>query len=471
MLNARTLFIASCLALITSAFTFSIRGNILPDLEREYGLSHTASGQIAGGAFLGMCIALLVGSSLCDALGMKNVLFLAFGCHVGGTAATIFTPQGEFAEQMLYWATFIVGCGNGLVEVAINPLAATIYPKQKVHYLNVLHAWWPGGLILGGLSCLLVGNGIELWAQTGENVKEIAGAGLNWQAQMSLIFLPAIGYLLLILPQKFPQTERVAAGVSTGAMFAEALRPMFLLWLFCMLLTAATELGPQQWQETVMMQTTEGKVSGTLILVYTSTLMFILRHFAGPLAHRLSPVGLLIFSSVFSAIGLYLLSFATNAAQAFGFATIFGIGIAYYWSTMLGVTAERFPKGGAFLLGLMGAAGNLSVSLVLPFMGYTYDRSTVAQVPPSLVSQVVVEDKAPWPLPWVGIRTIQKVSDQVEGLTEQQDAEVAQAKRQGAAMAFRVVSILPVLLVIIFTGIVIRDRRAGGYRAEMLHEP
>ena len=171
-----------------------------------------------------------------------------------------------------------------------------------------------------------------------------------WRASLFLIFIPAAVYGVMLIGSVFPPTERVASGVSNTEMLKEALRPMFLFWAFCMLLTAATELGPQKWQESVMTNT--AKVSGTLLLVYTSGMMFVLRHFAGPIAHKLSPVGMLTCSAALSCVGLYLLSYADSGLTAFGFATIYGLGIAYFWPTMLGVTAERFPKGGALLLAL-----------------------------------------------------------------------------------------------------------------------
>jgi MFS family permease len=252
-------------------------------------------------------------------------------------------------------------------------------------------------------------------------------------------------------------------------MFGEALRPMFLLWAFCMLLTSATELGPQQWQESVITRTTEGKVSGTMVLVYTSTMMFVLRHFAGPLAHALSPVGMLTVSAMLSGIGLYLLSTANSAATVFGYATIFGLGIAYFWPTMLGVTAERFPKGGALLLGLMGSVGNLAIAAALPAMGYIYDQQSVASVPENLRSVAVVSEPANWALQLVGIKTAEKInSDAVKTLPESDQTLVQKAEAQGAAMAFRKVSFLPVILVVIFGAIAVSDRLRGGYKPEIL---
>ncbi len=471
-MNARTLFVASCIALITSAFTFIIRGDILPDLGIEFGLSQEDRGWIASGAFWGMAAAMFLGAPLCDLLGMKRILFLAFVCHMAGVFGTIFAPHGQWvffdlcrvdSFNILFGATFVAGCGNGLVEIAINPLAATLFPDRKTHYLNVLHAWWPGGLILGGLIARSMGKGLDL------GFTRFAGMGFGWQALMGLITIPGVIYFLLCMTQKFPETERVASGVSTGEMFRETYRPMFLVWAFCMLLTAATELGPQQWQESVITRITKGSFSGTTVLIYTSTLMFVLRHFAGPLAHKLSPVGMLTISATLSGVGLYLLSTATTPATVFAFATIFGIGVAYFWPTMLGVTAERFPRGGAWLLGLMGCVGNLSIAAVLPVMGYIYDRESVAAVPGDLRSVAIVAEESNWVLKVAGIPTTQKISgDVVEKLSPEQKAHIVDAEKEGAAFAFRYVSALPAVLVVVFGLIALRDKALGGYKPEIL---
>ena len=373
-MNPRRLFVAGCIALITSAFSFQVRQNIADPLALDFSLTKQEVGQVMGAAFLGMALAMVAVAPVCDFLGMGTVMFMAWMCHVTGILGTIFAPElkrqlfsgaGTDASYWILWvATLLVGCGNGLVEIAINPLAATLFPRQKTHYLNVLHAWWPGGLIMSGLLIIFVVNpflkakGSELWP----NVH-----GIDWRIKMGMLLVPLLIYGLMCVGQRFPVTERVQAKVSTGEMFLQVLRPMFLLWAFCMLLTASTELGPNQWQESVLTRTAH--VSGTLIFVYTSGLMFVMRFFAGPLAHRLSPVGMLAVSAVLAAGGLYWLSYVDSRMMAFAAATVFGVGIAYFWPTMLGVTAERFPKGGALLLGLMGSVGNLAIFAFLPQIG------------------------------------------------------------------------------------------------------
>ena len=259
-------------------------------------------------------------------------------------------------------------------------------------------------------------------------------------------------YGALFLFEPFPVTERVASGVSTNEMLSEALRPMFLLWAFCMVLTASTELAPQGMQSLVLEKT--AGMNGTYILIYTSSLMFVLRHFAGPIAHRLSPVGMMTGSAMLSAIGLFLLSFAYDFKTAIAAATVYGLGIVYFWPTMLGVTAERFPRGGAFLLGLMGCVGNLSVGMVQPWMGRINDQITLAAIPAEVQTRVLVGQAIN--------------ADKVKQLPPEEQGIVTDAQKEGAKWSFRYVSALPVLLVLIFGGIALSDRARGGYKPEVL---
>src|SRR6266849_3802428 len=401
-MNPRRLFIAGCIALITSAFSFMIRQNITDPLSDDFLLTKADIGAVMGAAFLGMAVAMICLAPLCDYLGMGRVIFLAWMCHFAGIMGTIFSPnltnslesalvpslfetRASLAYSVLWISTFLVGSGNGLVEIAINPLAATLYPRQKTHFLNILHAWWPGGLIMSGLLAIFVINPLlpEIAPRVGFDL-----GNSGWKLKMGILLIPLAIYGLLCMGQRFPVTERVQANVSTKEMFLEGLRPLFILWAFCMLLTASTELGPNQWQESVLKRTAH--VSGTLVFVYTSGLMFIMRFFAGPLAHRFSPIGMMTGSAVLSALGLYWLSSVDNPVMAFVAATVFGVGIAYFWPTMLGVTAERFPKGGALLLGLMGSFGNLAIWQALPIMGGIYDSYTVANMSSELQAKRLV---------------------------------------------------------------------------------
>jgi len=398
---------------------FSIRSDALDAIRADFHITNQQMGEVLGPAFWGFTLSIIVAGSLVDFLGMRNLLLLAGGGYVGCIFLLLFAPRpaapvsGLFSETgtiCLYAGMLIMGLSQGLVEAVINPLCATIHSDNKTQKLNVLHAWWPGGLIVGGLT------GYFITKAMGLDAPGVAAetATLGWQIKLATVLLPALGFILMILGQKFPPSERVAAGVSAPDMVREVFRPMFLLWFACMWMTASTELGPDQWVSSVITATTG--MQGILILVYTSGIMFVLRFFAGPLAHRLSPLGLLTMSAVLSAIGLFALSSVTAPAMAFVAATIFGVGKTYFWPTMLGVTSERFPRGGPLLMAVVGGAGMLSVGLILPEMGKWYDR-------------------------------------------------------EGAAAAFRHVAVLPLVLTVVFGALFFHYRSIGGYKAVKLGAP
>jgi MFS family permease len=442
-INQRRLFIASCIALVTTAMTFSIRGDILSAFGTEFNLSHQQQGLINMAGIWGFPIAILVAGPLCDALGMGLLLGLACLGHVAGVAATIASPAYGF--PMLLLATLVIGFANGTVEGVVNPLTATLFPDRKTAKLNVLHAWWPGGLIIGGLIAL----GLSAWFGLGDAGVTQAVLSLSWKVKMGTILIAAVIYGVMVIGQKFPLTERAASGVPAGEMFKEAIRPGYLLLLFCMILTAITELGPDQWVGSVMTDTVG--LRGITFLVYTSALMFLLRFYAGGLAHAMSPFGLLMAASVFSAAGLYLLSHSFTAGAAFAAATVFGIGKAYFWPTMLGVTSERYPRGGSLLMAMTGAIGMMAAGAAGPTMGNIYDAYTVKNLPEK-VAKIVVVDGRYSPAAKAALKA---------------DADVAALKegeKQGAAMTFRYVAALPVALIFLFGGMFLYHRSRGGYK-------
>jgi MFS family permease len=329
---------------------FVIRGAITDEVKGVFGINNEEYGWVSTMAFFGFASSILVASPMLDALGMRNLLYVAFGLHIGGIVAFILAPN----YPVLYLSMLFAGFGNGLVEAVINPLAATMYPEEKTHKLNMLHAWWPGGLIIGGLLAVLMGQ-----------------MALNWKVQMAVVLIPTVVYGFLIFGQKFPPTERAAAGISAGEMIKTAAKPAFLVLMLCMMITASIELAPGQWVESVLRKT--ANTSGTMILVYGSALMFVLRFFAGPIAHKISPIGMMWASVTITGIGLWLLSDVTTATMAYVTATIFFVGVCFMWPTMLGIVSERFPQGGAFTMGLMGFVGQFALGIVIFKMGGVYD--------------------------------------------------------------------------------------------------
>lgn len=366
--NKSVLFLASCVALIATAMSFAIRGDIMSSLEQDFVKPYVAAksadgvnqdqlvktnlGIIAGVAFFAFGLAIFFGGPLVDLLGMGALLRLAALCHIGGTLLTIFAPN----FWIVVLATLIIGAGNGIVEAVCNPLIATIYPEEKTHKLTVFHAWFPGGIVIGGLLAYL-----------------FSQIGLNWQMKMALLLIPSVIYTVMIFGQKFPATERVAAGISFGGMFSEAVRrPLFILLFLMMWLTAATELGPGAWISNVY-NDVMGKKEGILALVWGSILMYILRQFFSKQAHSISPVALIALTAPFAAIGLFLFKFATTPPMFFLAATLLYFGVCFWWPTMLGITSERCPKTGALGMAIIGGTGSFATFVAGPVIGRIND--------------------------------------------------------------------------------------------------
>src|SRR6266568_2856725 len=309
-MNQRRLFVASCVALLATAMTFAIRGDIMSDFERDFGLSKTDVGWIAGAAFWGFGLSILLGGPLCDLLGMGTLLRLAAVGHIAGTIATIAAPN----FLVLFAATLTIGIANGLVEAAINPLVATIYSNDKTHRPVALHAWFPGGIVIGGVLSFLL-------TQLGG--PPIAGAGALWQWKMLLVLVPSAVYTLLFLGQRFPATERAAAGVPFGDMFKEIVRPLFIVVWLCMWMTAATELGPGQWMSNIFNDVMKSAAqTGILVLVWVNGIMYLIRQFLGGAAHRVSPVARIAATAIPAAAGLFLFGMAPTPATAFAAAAL-----------------------------------------------------------------------------------------------------------------------------------------------------
>ena len=367
-MHKRKLFVASCVSLVTTSMVFAIRGDVAPAMSAAFRITNEQMGLIFSPAFWAFTVAIFISGALVDAVGMRalhvlsaigylvGIALILVAPHPASPVASIFDNAGT---SMLYAGFFIMGLSQGLVEGVINPLIATIYADEKTRKLNMLHAWWPGGQVIGGLLAALL-------TQT---------FNANWQIKLTLIAVPAVAYMVMALSLTYPKTERVVSNISTGEMWREAGRPLFLLLFVCMWMTAAAELAPDQWFPSVMGALVP-QLQGVLFLVYTAGLMFLLRFYGSSIAHR-APIATLVVCSLLTAAGLYWLgSLQTGASPmiAFAAATVFGVGKTFFWPTMLGVTTEQFPRGGALLLSLMGGAGMMSVAVAIPIMGARIDH-------------------------------------------------------------------------------------------------
>ena len=352
-INRSGLFTAGCFALITTAMSFGLRAGMIPVWQNQFGLTIEDAGWIAATAFWGFTLAMIFGGPLCDLLGIKKLIYIAFAGHLIGIVWTIFSNN----FWSFYLSTLVVGVANGLVEAACNPLVTSMYTDEKTKMLNRFHMWFPGGIVIGGL--------------VGYFMTE---AGISWKYQIATMLIPNIIYGVMFFDKIVPVTERVSSGVSSGDMYKACIKPFFLLLVFCMMISAATELGTGQLITKLLEGTGQ---SGLLVLVFINGLMAVGRLFAGPIVHRLSPLGMLLFSSVFSALGLYALSEATGG-MTFVAAGVFATGICFFWPTNLGFVSESLPKTGALGLAIMGGAGMLSVSIVLPILGRFLDQQSGA---------------------------------------------------------------------------------------------
>ena len=380
--NAARLFVASCVSLVTTSMVFATRGAITGPITEQFHLSNEQIGLIYGPSFWGFTIAIFICGLLVDLVGMRLVHALSSVGYLVGLALVLLAPLPDLAAgstvtsifahagtTMLFAGFLAMGLSQGLVEGVINPLVATLYKDQKGKMLNVLHAWWPGGLIIGGLLCVALDR-----------------VDAPWQAKLGMLAIPSIAALALALSTVYPQTERVQSNVSNAEMAREVLRPLFLLLLFTMFLTASTELGPDQWFGKVMGDISGWKADGILFLCYTAGLMFVLRYFFGGVVHRFSPFVVLTVCAILAGTGLFWLGSlplpeagaragGSTVAMAFIAATVFGIGKTYFWPTMLGITSEQFPRGGALLMNLMGGCGMLAIAVILPIMGSRLDQA------------------------------------------------------------------------------------------------
>ena len=529
-MNQRRLFLGCFVSMIATALVFAVRGAVLNDWGVEFGLTEELKGMISGAGLYPFAITIILFSLIQDKIGYGRSMAIAFLLQIAGAIVTIAATPPHW--EMLYIGTFIYALGNGVVEAVINPVVATLYGKNKTQWLNVLHAGWPAGLVLGGLlsiAVILGGDSIKKLSgqdpaagnakvaaeppsvisysffrnqlaagniahatvvehrvdgdfkvapQNPEDVaegeparktesekkyhlrfsvtlpavalidqkklnQELADASSNgptgqpgwrlWQYQMAITFVPVLIYGFLLLGQTFPVQERVAAGVSYMDMLKEfgwassyicfflltiavnaillvahvepasiwvqaAIavvptvlfgiyvrsfgRPMFVFLMLVMFLLATTELGTDSWISAIMQSVLASPIKGTLFLVYTSTIMFFLRFYAGPIVHKLSPLGLLAVCSAIACGGLYWLSAAgSSAGMLFLAATFYGCGKSFFWPTTLGIVSEQYPRGGALTLNAIAGAGVLAVGLIgAPLIGTVQDHKFVVDI-------------------------------------------------------------------------------------------
>lgn len=359
--NRTKLLVAGILTLIAAGVGFGVRGGLLGIWSQQYGFTMTELGKITGGGLVGFGIVILFAGFLIDTIGYKILLMLAFVFHVV-SALMLFAATPVFAAggkgdvySLLYWSMFIFAVGNGICEAVINPLTAALFPKSKTHYLNILHAGWPAGLVLGGLVAFLAGR-------------------LPWQILMATFLVPVAIYGFIVLTEKFPQTAAQSGEISYGTMLKRLIGPFFLILLLAHACVGYVELGTDSWINRITGSILASESLGTSLFIYASLLMTALRFFAGPIVHRISSLGLLLCSALIGASGLYLISLGQSIGFVFFAVTIYAVGKTFLWPTMLGVLGERFPQSATIGMAIMGCIGMLSAgALGGPGIGYKQD--------------------------------------------------------------------------------------------------
>ncbi len=525
--NAQRLLWAGFMAILAAGVGFSIRTGILGDWGEQFGFTQGDLGKITGGGLTGFGIIILIGALLADKLGYGTLMVLAFIAHLLSAVLTLAaTPVFESlggiesagakfaAYQCLYWGMFLFAIGNGIAEAVVNPLVATLFPRNKTHYLNILHAGWPGGLVVGGL--------LSFW---------MVGK-VRWEIQFALFLIPAVLYGIMLVGQRFPKSEASTQGVPYAdmlkevgllgaavicvllALFFRAFLALILpadfgfgdvlayilagvllvlfgivtkfslgavMLAFLLLIQAMVgyvELGTDSWISNITGNIMASPQKGLLLFVYTSTLMFTLRFFAGPIVHKISPLGLLLFSAIFGAIGLYMLGGAAGVVACVVAATIYGIGKTYFWPTMLGVVSERFPKGGAITIGTVGGVGMLSAGLLGgPGIGYKQDyfaSTDLREKDAALYEEYRSESENGFlffpkirGLDGVKLAAVRDKSDEERSPAEQL---VGESDLHGGRMALRYTALVPAVMAICYLLLIFYFQTIGGYKAVELDD-
>ncbi len=514
--NARRILWAGFMAIVAEGVGFSIRAGILGDWGKQFGFTQSDLGEITGGGLTGFGIIVMFSALIADWIGYGRLMILAFIIHALSAVVTLAAspiynsmhasnPEGakHIAFMCLFWGTFMFAVGNGICEAVANPLVATLFPSNRTHYLNILHAGWPAGLVAGGLaSYFLVGH-------------------VRWEIQMALFLIPVAFYGALCLGQRFPKSEARTHAVSFGDMLGEVgilgtfvmcvllsiwfrqlcgefgwpqylgfvaaaavllaasaimkfrLGPGFLgllLVIFGML--GYVELGTDSWISNITGNILASRSQGLLLFVYTSTLMVILRFCAGPIVHKISPLGLLFVGATCWSIGLTLLGHAQSGLFLVVAASIYGIGKTFLWPTMLAVVSDRFPKGGAITMGAMGCMGTLSAGLLGgPGIGYNQDYMAsrdLQEKAPAIYEVYKSSGKNKFlffpEIQGLDGSKVAAIREKPEDLRTPEEKQVHEADLFGGRMALRMTAAVPATMAVLYLLLILYFKARGGYK-------
>ncbi len=511
-INRKKLFWGICIALLPTAFSFVLVSNILGQLKTEFILTNAQVGYIGGAALWGMAISLLTIGPFLEKIGFRKATIGAFIGHLAGV--TLFLAAFPFAgDPIAYWILFLgaigFGAGNGLIEVAGNPMVAALFPKNKTTKLNHFHAFFPGGMVVGG---------ILGWLMTQTGVIGPVEIG-HWTWQIAIIYIPIIAYGIMIFPEKFPKTETAEAGIPFKEMVRYTLtHPLVWGLILLKMITLSLEMGPSRWIPDILQA---AGMHGILVAVWISAIMMVLRMFAAPFVERFSPPGILLGSSVLTGIGLLMFAFIESGTIPIMFAaTVFGCGVAFYFPTMVGLMSEKFPKAGSLGIVLLIGLGFFAAGSSNGIMGQIADGylpenldeqqtlSVLEQVEERFPAYVAKAEDASGDLEQLaelGYRPtdVQNVLGQAEdalgyyrehgefdgtltgnalralvdtGVEQEQElineasTILRPADNYGGRMAFLWIAPLAFLVALVFLVVYLNDKKKGGYQAVSLTE-
>ena len=491
------LFWACFIALTASSFGFAIRALLITEWGIEFNLSKTQMGEIMGVGLWPFAVSIVLFSLFIDKIGYGRAMLFAFIFHIASVAITI-TAKGY---TMLYLGTFVFALANGMVEAAINPIVATVYRENKAKWLNILHAGWPGGMVVSGILAMAM------------------GPEIRWQYKIAIMLIPMLIYGVLMIKRTWPVQERIAAGIpfrdmlgevgaigtliivslivaEVGKFFSAPLwmmivmtvglvawagfytrsagRPLLILLLLIMFPLATTELGYDSWIVDLMSkELSQIGLQAGWILVYTAAIMTLFRFLAGPVLKLFSPIGLLICCSAVAALSLFSLSL-TSGILIFLVVTFFGFAKAYLWPTMIGIAGEQFPKGGALTLNIITAVGMIGVGIVgAVFLGYIQDMRTEKDL-------LAYDEARQTALHEKYIASEQKSlfgkyraidNKALKSASEEDNDAVTDIQLSAKKSALKIVAILPLVMMVFFSGLALWFRSKGGYRAIKLDAP
>jgi MFS family permease len=506
--NAKRLLWAGFMAILATGVGAALRGGILDNWGAEYGFTAGQLGAITGAGFSGFCFGIIIGGVVCDKIGYGKLVIAAFVLHVLSAVVT-FTAGGSSAYSSLYWGMFIFAYANGTLESVANPLVATLFPGNRTHYLNILHASWPAGLVIGSALGWVLDDKLHV----------------SWQWQLSLYLLPTIAYGVMFLGQHMPKSEASEKGLSLGEMLkdvgvAGALVVCYLVSLFCQnalglspavgygisgvlllavavitnfslgsmllfvlfvthALVGAVELGTDSWITNITgnLFTSE---QGKYLFMWTSAIMFGLRFCANFIEKRLglSPVGILVICAILACTGLNLASSMTSFTVALAALAVYAIGKTFFWPTMLAVASDRFPRTGAIAISIMGGIGMLSAGMIgTPGLGYAKDRfatEALAQSNPAALAHYKAEKPSTFlffsestALDGTKLAQAQKVP-LVERTPEEE--AVAEASIAGDRKTLKTDAFIPAAMAVIYLLLLLYFKTKGGYKVLHLSE-